>query len=275
MKLVTGSEFAPAATTRDARVVLPQASTQWSVFLDVDGCLVDFQPRPEAVRIPATLLQVLEKLQDTLGGALAIVSGRTLDDLDRLFKPLQLPCAGQYGFERRSADGAIHGAPMPPPQLVERARRASFDLQPQLPGLRVEDKIVSFALHYREAPELAPAVEQAAHSIAATLEGAFEVQEGAMVREIKPVTTNKGMAVNLFRREVPFRERMPVFLGDDIADESAFAAVNSAGGISVCIGCARPTQARYALPAPADAREWLVQLLDTLRAPDANRRRMR
>ena len=275
MKLVSRSESAPTAATRDARVVLPQANPQWAVFLDVDGCLVDFEPTPDAVRIPPPLLDVLLRLHDTLGGALAVVSGRTLDDLDRLFAPLQLPCAGQYGFERRSADGVIHGAPMPPAELVERARRASFELLTQLPGLRVEDKIVSFALHYREAPELAAAVEQRAHAIAATLDGAFEVQEGAMVRELKPVTTNKGMAVNLFRREVPFRDRMPVFLGDDIADESAFVAVNSVGGVSVCIGCARPTQARYTLPAPADARAWLAQLLEVLHATQTHRRRLR
>jgi trehalose 6-phosphate phosphatase len=274
VKLVSSSASTPAAT-RDARVVLAQANPQWAVFLDVDGCLVDFEPTPEAVHIPPALLDVLQRLHDTLGGALAVVSGRTLDDLDRLFAPLQLPCAGQYGFERRSADGVIHGAPMPPLELVERARRASFDLLRALPGLRVEDKIVSFALHYREAPELAGAVEQAAHAIAATLEGAFEVQEGAMVRELKPVTTNKGMAVNLFRREAPFRDRMPVFLGDDIADESAFVTVNAVGGVSVCIGCARPTQARYTLSAPAEARAWLAELLEVLRTPDTHRQRMR
>ena len=96
-----------------------------------------------------------------------------------------------------------------------------------------------------------------------------------MVRELKPVTTNKGMAVNLFRRELPFRDRMPVFLGDDIADESAFVAVNSVGGVSVCIGCARPTQAHYTLPAPEDARAWLAKLLDVLHATQTHRRRLR
>ena len=258
-----------AATTRDARVVLPQADARWAVFVDVDGCLVDFQNKPEDVRIPSSLLSVLDQLHGVLGGALAVVSGRTLDDLDRLFAPLQLPCAGQYGFERRSADGVVHGAPLPDSALIERARRASRELAQRLPGLRLEDKVVSFALHYREAPGLAAAVEQEAHAIATTLEGAYEVQEGAMVRELKPVTSNKGMAVNLFRREAPFRDRLPVFLGDDIADESAFAVVNAVGGISVCIGCARPTRANYLLPAPTDARAWLTQLLETLRAQRA------
>lgn len=266
MKLVSRNEPAAPATTRDARVVLPQADARWAVFLDVDGCLVDFEPAPEDVRIPAALLHTLDQLHDALGGALAVVSGRTLDDLDRLFAPLQLPCAGQYGFERRSADGTVHGAPMPDPAVVARARAASLELPRHLPGLRVEDKLVSFALHYREAPELAAAVEREAHAIATTLNGAYEVQEGAMVRELKPVSSNKGMAVNLFRREAPFRERMPVFLGDDIADESAFVVVNAVGGLSVCIGCDRPTQAQYTLPAPLDARAWLAQLLEILRA---------
>jgi trehalose 6-phosphate phosphatase len=263
---VTSSGVAPRAVPapRDARALLAHASADWSLFLDVDGCLVDFEPAPEAVRIPPPLLQTLERLQHALGGALAIVSGRTLDDLDRLFAPLPLACAGQYGFERRSVDGTLHGAPMPDADDVAQLRRRCFALAEQLPGLRIEDKSVSFALHYRETPELAAEVERAAFEIAAELAGRFEVQPGAMVREIKPTLSNKGNAVTLFRRETPFRARLPIFLGDDFADEAAFAVVNAAGGYSVCVGCDRVTRASHALPSPGAARAWLGDFLDAI-----------
>lgn len=268
---MTSSGVAPRAVPapRDARALLDNASPRWALFLDVDGCLVDFEPAPEDVRIPADLLLTLEHLQHALGGALAIVSGRTLDDLDRLFAPLPLACAGQYGFERRSVDGTLHGAPMPDAGDVAHVRRRCFELATSLPGLRVEDKTVSFALHYREAPALADDVERAATAIAAEVPGRFEVQPGAMVRELKPVLTNKGNAVNLFRREAPFRERRPIFLGDDFADEAAFAVVNAAGGYSVCIGCERATLATHALPSPSAARAWLGELLQKVRGRDA------
>jgi len=265
---VTASGVAPRAVPapRDARALLARAAPDWALFLDVDGCLVDFEAAPENVRIPAELLQTLERLQHTLGGALAIVSGRTLADLDRLFAPLPLACAGQYGFERRSVDGTVHGAPMPDAADVAHVRRRSFALASELPGLRVEDKIVSFALHYREAPRLAEPVQRAAFAIAAEVPGRYEVQPGAMVQELKPTLSNKGNAVNLFRREAPFRERCPVFLGDDFADEAAFAVVNAAGGHSVCIGCDRATLANHALPSPTAARAWLAELLRALEA---------
>ena len=268
---MTASGVAPRdlPAPRDARALLPHASSGWALFLDVDGSLVDFEPVPEDVRIPPALLQTLERLQQALGGALAIVSGRTLDDLDRLFAPLPLACAGQYGFERRSADGTLHGAPMPDLADVAQVRRRSFELAAKLPGLRVEDKTVSFALHYREAPALADAVDRAAFAIAAEVPGRFEVQPGAMVRELKPTQNNKGNAVNLFRREPPFRARRPIFLGDDFADEAAFAVVNAAGGYSVCIGCDRATHASHTLPSPSAARAWLAELLRRLEGQPA------
>ena len=255
-----------AEAPETAHAVLPLADVQLALFLDVDGCLVEFQPTPEDVKIDAPVLRLLERLHAALGGALAIISGRTLADLDRLFAPLELPCAGQYGLERRSADGTVHGAPLPDPAAIESMRRESFALLRRMPGLLVEDKGASIALHYREAPQIAAEVAAAAAEIAAPLAGAYEVQAGSMVRELKPLTCDKGIALKLYCSEAPFRNRVPVFLGDDIADEPAFAAVNAVGGISVSVATTRPTLARYSLDSPAQVHEWLTALLDTLRA---------
>ena len=254
----------PARSAARQAAPQPEPDAQWALFLDVDGCLVEFRERPEDVRIPETLLLTLAALQAELGGALALVSGRTLEQLDHLFVPLRLPSAGQYGIERRAADGHVHRAPLPDAQLMLELHRHCYALLPQHPGLKIEDKGSSLALHYRSAPQLAPTITQAAHAIAALFGGVFEVQPGAMVQEIMPCTSSKGGTVRAFLREVPFIARTPVFLGDDHADESAFVTVNALGGISIGVGVARTTAAQYHLHDPAAARAWLEQVQRTL-----------
>ena len=243
---------------------LPHRNDRWAIFLDVDGCLVEFQPVPELVKIPDTVRASLSELQRLLLGAVAIVSGRTLDDVDNLFAPLRLPSAGQYGMRRRSADGVIHDVLLPDKAVVDVVRRGALEASLRLPGLKVEDKGFSIALHYRSAPHLASAVATAAASIVAPLGGAYEVQPGAMVQEIKPSTCSKGAAVRAFLGEPPFESRVPIFLGDDFADESAFAAVNTLGGISIAVGVDRFTLADYTLAGPAAARTWLASVVDVL-----------
>ena len=243
---------------------LPEAGDRWALFLDVDGCLVEFQPIPELVKIPAGVCDSLHELQRLLDGAVGVVSGRTLAELDHLFSPLYLPSAGQYGMKRRSANGEMHDVLLPDEATVEFVRAQTFVLATQHPALHIEDKGYSFALHYRNAPYLAREVALAAASIVAPLEGAYEVQPGAMVQEIKPTTCSKGAAVRAFLAEAPFQSRLPVFVGDDFADESAFAAVNTLGGISIAVGVDRFTQAEYALPGPADVRRWLIDVVGAL-----------
>jgi len=242
----------------------PEPGALWALFLDVDGCIVEFQTRPEDVLIPETLLVTLSALKAELNGALAVVSGRTLEQLDHLFAPLLLPCAGQYGIERRAADGHLHRAPLPQRSLLEELHRECYALLPLHPGLKIEDKGASIALHYRSAPQLADTIARAAAQIVAPFGGVFETQPGAMVQEIVPATSSKGGAVRAFLREQPFMARLPVFLGDDHADESAFAAVNALGGISIGVGVARETHAKYHLPDPAAARDWLAQVQQAL-----------
>jgi trehalose 6-phosphate phosphatase len=245
---------------------LPAAVDRWALFLDVDGCLVEFQSLPELVKIPAGARDSIHQLQRLLDGAVAIISGRTLADLDRLFAPLCLPSAGQYGMNRRSADGVMHQILLPEPATIEFVRAQTLVLAKQHPALHVEDKGYSIALHYRKAPYLAGDVAKAAASIVAPLEGAYEVQQGAMVQEIKPSTCNKGAAVRSFLREAPFQSRLPVFVGDDFADESAFAAVNKLGGVSIAVGADRQTEAKYVLSGPADVRRWLDEVVAALSA---------
>ena len=243
---------------------LPEGDARWALFLDVDGCIVEFQPRPEDVHVPETLLVTLVALKNELGGALALVSGRTLEQLDNLFEPLLLPSAGLYGFERRSADGHRHPAPVPDKAAIEHVQRACYELLLHHPGLTIEDKGYALALHYRSAPHLAGVIAAAAAAIVAPLGSAYEVQPGALVQELKPAACNKGAALRAFLREVPFVGRVPVFLGDDHADEAAFIAVNALGGISIGVGIARETRASFHLPDPAAARAWLDEVQRTL-----------
>ncbi len=243
---------------------LPMQGDRWALFLDVDGCLVEFQPLPDLVTIPDALLRTLEQLRHALDGALAIVSGRTMQELDRLFAPLQISSAGQYGMERRSDDGRAHGVLLPKQSMADWVRQQAMDLLPVFPGLKVEDKGYSVALHYRAAPQLGDAIAKAAEKIVAPLGGAYEVQPGALVQEIKPSTCSKGAAVRAFMSETPFQSRIPVFVGDDFADESAFAAVNTLSGVSIAVGVERFTQADFALSCPAATRRWLGSVLEAL-----------
>ena len=243
---------------------LPTANERWAIFSDVDGCLVEFQSSPELVQIPDSLRSSISDLQQALSGAFALVSGRTLGDLDNLFAPLTLPSAGQYGMRRRSADGVLHHVLLPDKQVADVVRQRALEAALRFPGLKVEDKGFSVALHYRTVPHLADAAASVAASIVASLGDVYEVQPGAMVQEIKPTTCSKGAAVRAFLAEPPFASRTPVFLGDDFADESAFAAVNTLGGISIAVGVDRFTQAHYALAGPSAVRSWLVSVVRAL-----------
>ncbi len=239
----------------------PPYSRDSAFFLDIDGTLLDIAETPQAVRAEAADYRLLERLHAAAGGAVALISGRTLAMIDGLFAPLKLPAAGQHGFERRDGEG--------------RRRRRRFDaarLRPLAgvlrefvddhPGLLFEDKGASVALHYRLAPALRETAHAQALAAAAMLPGELEVQPGKMVWEIKPAGAHKGLAIEEFMRELPFRDRLPVFLGDDLTDEDGFQVVNRLGGHSIKVG-AGATAARWRLPDPAAARAWLAGWIET------------
>ena len=237
----------------------PPFSPAWALFLDVDGTLLEHADHPQDVHVDAQLLALLRDLLKEGGGAIALISGRAVADLDRLFAPLLFPAAGQHGTERRAADGSMHRH-RPPSDRLEAAAHSLARLSAAHSGLVVENKGMSVALHYR----LAPALERLAHremsNMAAALGDGFELQAGKFVFEIKPGGKDKGSAIAEFMAEPPFAGRTPAFLGDDLTDEYGFALVNASGGHTVKVGAGN-SAARWRLEGAAAVRDWLAAAL--------------
>jgi trehalose 6-phosphate phosphatase len=230
-----------------------------ALFLDVDGTLLEIAARPQAVTVPADLRERLRALHLAAGGAVALISGRTIAALDELFAPLALPSAGLHGFERRDASGAYRTRPLPSPAALQSARAAMLELARRHSGLLLEDKHFALALHYRGAPWLEETVIQTMQAVAAGVAGDLELQHGKMVVELRPAGATKAEAVAAFLAQRPFAGRTPVFLGDDLTDEPAFELVNGLAGLSVLVG-SRPSAARVHLADVAAVRSWLAQL---------------
>ena len=238
----------------------PSLSTL-ALFLDIDGTLLEIAETPRSVTVDPKLKELLGALSAGAGGALALVSGRRIAEMDALFRPLTLSAAGLHGFERRSASGAHQHRRTPATAALEGARRAMLELANQHTGLLVEDKRFALALHYRLAPDLQDLVASAMTQIAERARPEFELQMGKMVAELRPAGANKGAAVEQFMREAPFSGRRPVYLGDDLTDESAFEWVNQAGGLSIAVNVPGATAALERLPSVAAVRAWLAELL--------------
>ncbi len=231
-----------------------------ALFVDVDGTLLEIAPTPMAVRVEPELTDLLRSLLLGTSGALALVSGRSIAEMDALFLPLTLPAAGLHGFERRGASGSYECRRLPAAPALEKARRMMLELADDYPGLLVEDKRFSLALHYRRAPQLESVVARAMTDIAAGVRPEFELQMGKMVAELRPAGSTKGAAVSEFMAELPFHGRIPVYIGDDLTDESAFEWVNGAGGLSIAVNVGGATAARERLPSVSAVRAWLAQL---------------
>jgi len=239
---------------------LPPFDTRCAWFLDIDGTLLDIAAIPAAVKPAPADSRLVTGLYAATRGALALISGRSLAGIDKLFAPLHLPAAGQHGIERRDAKGQLHLHPFPQEEL----RRAAAEIHAfaaRHEGLVFEDKGASVALHYRLAPQLAAAVHAVVRRAAVHLGDGVEVQSGKMVAELKPSGRNKGIAIEEFMQEAPFRGRVPVFLGDDLTDEHGFLVVNRLRGHSVKIGSG-PTAARWRIRDAAAVRAWLAKGLE-------------
>ena len=233
----------------------PAPADDWALFLDVDGCLLDFAARPDAVAVPATLRSALETLSRRLHGALALVSGRSLSTLDALFEPLRLPAAGLHGLERRATDGRLVDAPAPAP-LLAKVRAGAQRIAAEHPGALVEDKGASLALHWRQAPGAAEALCNFADAALPWLHG-YRLQPGDHVVELRPASADKGDAIAAFMADAPFAGRTPVFAGDDLTDERGFAVVDGLGGHSILVGGRKGSAARFGLRSPSELRAWL------------------
>jgi trehalose 6-phosphate phosphatase len=232
-----------------------------ALLIDFDGTLVDFADHPDQVALSPETKSILETLSGVTGGALAIITGRAIDDIDRFFAPLLLPVAGVHGMTRRTAWGEMYTA------VVDEAVLASLRLSLQrfvdkYPGLLLERKPGSVALHYRTRPELKEVCIEAVHEALAGAEG-LELLHGKMVIEAKAGKRTKGEAVRDFMDEKPFRGRRPVFAGDDVTDEFAFGAVERLGGVSIKIGTG-DTTAAYRTEGTASFQVWLRELCRVL-----------
>ncbi len=253
---------APAAAERPTAAPPHLTLARYALFLDLDGTLLDFAPRPEMVRADAALLALLRALGERTGGALALVSGRSIASLDAVTAPARLPASGLHGFERRDGGGVLqqHGAP--PAARLDAIRELMHGWVGTHPQLLLEDKGVALALHYRGAPQLGGFVERAVASLPDLGAAGLRIQHGHMVAEVVPASVNKGSALAEFMREPPFQGRLPLYVGDDLTDEPAFHWVNLAGGVSVVVNPRRPSAASAALPGVAAVRGWLSALLE-------------
>lgn len=248
--------------TDDALPSLPTLHARSALFLDFDGTLADIAPRPEDVRVDAWLVPTLARLHEALGGAVAVVSGRPLADLDAFLAPLKLTAAGVHGVERRDPDGIMRKqlATLPPDVL-----RSAEQLVARNPQLRLEHKPSAIALHYRAAPHLEDLCARAV--LAAVRPHADWVALiGKCVVEVKPKRASKAHAVEEFLQSAVFAGREPLFLGDDATDEDGFRAVQAVGGIGIKVGDG-PSGARCRLADPAAVRCWLEQAAAGLAQP--------
>jgi trehalose 6-phosphate phosphatase len=233
----------------------PAPRPDWAYFFDIDGTLLDLSDSPTGASLDVDLRRIIEELYRATGGAVALISGRSIADIDRLMPDIRLPVAGQHGIERRDAAGRISRHPFPAQDLDWVRRELAAAVAPHR-GLVLEDKGLSLALHYRRAPRLGGFAHRLVRSMAARIGARYCVQTGKRIVEMKPAGKDKGVAVQEFMQEEPFRGRTPVFVGDDITDEYGFATVNRLRGHSLKVGPGR-TAARWRLPNVRTVRAWL------------------
>jgi trehalose 6-phosphate phosphatase len=257
----------PLLSTAPAREfgVMPGATIpaleECALLLDIDGTLLEFAPTPGDVRVPPTLHTTIKALLERTSGALALVSGRSIDDIDVIFSPAEIPAVGGHGAEMRVvAGGAITLATIRP---MDEALKLRFAKISELnPGILLEDKGYSLALHFRMAPEAERAIYDAVSVIRADLpEAPIEVLPGKAVCEIKPAGFSKASGVRELMTHAPFKGKIPVFLGDDVTDETVFAIMPDLRGFAFSVG-RRATGVAGHFDEPRHVRAWLEQLLE-------------
>jgi trehalose 6-phosphate phosphatase len=233
---------------------------QLAFLLDVDGTLLDLAPTPREVRVPPGLRETLARLWQRSGGAVAFVSGRQIDELDLIFSPLQLPAVGCHGAELRPvADGEISRfgelAPLDP-----RIKRSFATIAEIGPGIILEDKDYSLAIHYRLAPDKGRAVLQAATALLADMSDCpIELLPGKFMIEVKQVGFDKSTGVRELMKFAPFTGRRPILLGDDVTDENMFRVAPEYDGVAISVG-ARLAGVSHHFDEPTTVRRWLTEL---------------
>ena len=232
-----------------------------AILLDIDGTLLDLMPTPREVWVPPGLSKALNRLLERTSGALALVSGRSLNDIDLIFAPAEFPAVGGHGAEMRvTSDGEAVAARAPPMDKDLKRRLAA--IAKLSPGILLEDKGYSLALHYRLAPHAEKAIYEAVSLIRADLPHApIEVLPGKSVCEIKHSGFTKASGVRELMTREPFKGRRPLFIGDDVTDESVFAIMPDLNGLAFSVGRRSKGVAGH-FDEPSDVREFLARLLD-------------
>jgi trehalose 6-phosphate phosphatase len=227
-----------------------------ALFLDVDGTLLEIAATPDRVRVPASLRNTLSLAQVRQSGAFALFSGRSLTELDGLFAPSTFPASTKHGLEVRLPSGKVV-RPDLDASVLDPARRWLRTLQMENRGLLLEDKGQALAMHYRLAPGLESEVRLVMTEMAAELGDAFKVTEGKFVLELMPKAYSERSAIELLMQQPEFAGRIPVFVGDDPADETGFETVNEMGGHSIRVGNLEATAARYRFSNVSTVIAWL------------------
>jgi trehalose 6-phosphate phosphatase len=250
-------EITDLDTERAERLLLSDLR-KCALLLDIDGTILDLAPAPQEVRVPAELRNTLSRLEDLTGGALALVSGRPLHDIDLIFSPLQLAAVGGHGAELRVVPGGeavVRGLSLNP--VLKRKLAALTELGP---GILVEDKDYSLALHYRLAPDKGETLRAAIQEICASApHGSIEVLPGKLVFEIKMTGINKASAVRDLMTYPPFKGRTPIFVGDDTTDEPVFPMLSQFGGLGFSVGRVVPDVNGH-FENPESVRGWLARI---------------
>lgn len=233
----------------------------WAWFLDVDGTLLEIETHPDLVTADTRLLYLLESLGKAYDGAVALISGRSLAQLDNIFGGLPIAAAASHGLEQRLPGREVltRGAQIPT-AFIDRIA----DFADRHEGLTLEQKPVSISVHYRARPDLEATVIDTMKNICAEIGNGARLMRGKMVVEILPEGADKGSAIRSFMRDSPFAGRIPVFVGDDVTDEHGFEVVNELGGLSIRVGNSSRTAARWRLRDVNDLRTWLQSALDLL-----------
>lgn len=229
-----------------------------ALFLDLDGTLVELAPDPASVQLSQRVVAVLRKLETRLDGAIAVVSGRPREQLNRMLGALKLPRVGLHGLDREEI--ARSGELEAWRARLEPARTTLGWALAGRPRLRLEDKGATIAVHFREAPGEEMYVQQLLDALAARLGSDFEVLDGSLVKELRSKAGDKGEAVRRFMGARPFIGRMPVYVGDDTTDLDGFRVVESLGGVTIAVG--ERIAGQYRLRSPAAVQTWLEALAD-------------
>lgn len=227
----------------------PEPRLDWALFLDIDGTLIEIAESPNAVKVPETLASTLVAAGQSLDGALAIVSGRTLDVIDMLMAPFKPPAAGEHGAVIRLPDGSVWNAASElavPAEWKQRVCRAAETWN----GTVIEYKPYSIAAHFRQAPSYGPDVQRLFEAMVAENPNDFEVLRASMAFEVRHRDINKGAAVRELMKHAPFSGRVPVFVGDDVTDEDGFRVATELGGLGLHVG-------RSFGGKPSEVRRWL------------------